>query len=70
MNLKEVAENLTVYLYGYKGLSEYYKIHPRTLQRWDEKLKIPWEKMGFGKNSPVRIHILVADTYLKVLRGR
>lgn len=71
MDLKKTADQgLNVYVYGWKGLAEYFGIHKRTLQRWDEKLKIPWDKSGPKKNDSVRIHVWTADTYYKFFRSK
>lgn len=67
MNLSKLdKENINVYLYGWKGLARYFGVSTRTLQRWDQSLKIPWEKSGKRKKDPVRIHIWVADEYYKI----
>lgn len=63
------AKNLNIYIYGWKGLATYFGVHVRTLQRWDKKLKIRWDKSGSKKNDSVRIHVLVADYYYKIFRS-
>ncbi len=70
MDLQEISsQNINAYISGWKELASYYRIHPRTLQKWHYKLPIPWEKNGFQKNSSVRIHILKADAYYRVTKS-
>lgn len=60
---KKDLKHINVFLYGWKGLANYYGVCIRTLQRWHRDLPIRWERVGHN----VRLHALVADAYLEVI---
>ncbi len=62
------SNQLFTYLYGWKSLAKYFGITVRTLQRWNQDLKIPWEKNYKSQQARVKIHILVADKYYRLLQ--
>lgn len=62
------SNQLLSYLYGWKSLAQYFGITVRTLQRWNQELKIPWEKNYQSQQARVKIHILVADEYYRLLQ--
>lgn len=65
---REMIQSVNVWIYGWKSLASYFRIHPRTLQRWDARFPIPWEKQGPRKNHSVRVHVKVADAYFSLLQ--
>ena len=62
------SNQLLTYFYGWKSLANYFGITVRTLQRWNQNLKIPWEKNYKSQQARVKIHILVADEYYRLLQ--
>ncbi len=62
------SQNINTYFHGWKELARYFGVTVRTLQRWDQELKIPWEKSHSGKNGRVKIHLVVADRYQSLLK--
>lgn len=62
------SNQLLTYLYGWKSLAQYFGVTVRTLQRWNKDLKIPWEKNYKSQQARVKIHILVADEYHRLLQ--
>lgn len=65
---RELIQSVNIWIYGWKGLARYYRKHVRTLQRWDSRVPIPWEKQGPRKNHSVRIHVKVADAYFTLIK--
>lgn len=62
------SNQIFTYLYGWKSVAKHFGITVRTLQRWHQQLKVPWEKNYNSQQARVKIHIFVADEYHRLLK--
>lgn len=68
VDMADLIERVNLYLYKWKGLAQYFGVSVRTLQGWNQLLRIPWEKSGAARSNRVRIHTQIANKYLSLLR--